>query len=238
MWSDLTHTVRLLRREAGFTMAVVLILALGIGANSAIFSAIDQTMIRPLGLRDPGQLAAVWEDFSAFGVPQSRVAPRTFTDWRARTGTFGELAAYVGPRTLDLAGGGPPEEIRGMSVTANLLGMLGVPPLLGRNFTAEEERVDSRLVILSYRLWQRRFDGSREIVGKPISMDGVPWTVVGVMPAGFQFPDRETEYWVLLGLTPEVWARRNSHFLKVIGRLKAGRTIADAQSAWPRWRVR
>src|SRR5215471_6657969 len=133
MCNDLRHAARLLRRETGFTVAVVLILAIGIGANSAIFSAIDQTMIRPLAWRDPGQLVAVWEDFSAFGVPRSRVSPGTFIDWRRRTNTFRELAAYGGPRTLDLAGGGPPEEVRGIPVTANLLGMLGVPPLLGRN---------------------------------------------------------------------------------------------------------
>jgi predicted permease len=230
MWNDLRHAVRLLRREAGFTVAVVLILALGIGANSAIFTAIDQTVVRPLAWRDPGQLVAVWEDFSAFGVPRSRVSPGTFIDWRRRTNTFRELAAYAGPRTMDLAGGGPPEEVRGISVTANLLGMLGVPPLLGRNFAAEEEHLDSRLLILSYRLWQRRFTGDRRIVGTSISMDGAAWTVIGVMPPGFQFPDRDTEYWVPISLTPQVWARRNSHFLKVIGRMKPGRTAADAQS--------
>ena len=227
--ADLRLAVRLLTRSPGFTVAVVVVMALGIGANSAIFTALDQTVIRPLPYRDPRRLAMVWEDFSAFGAPnKQRVSPGTFLDWRRRTQAFAELAAH-GAVTTNLSGTGAPEEVFGQRVTANLIPMLGVPPLVGRSFTPDEEGPEVKAVVLSYRLWKRKFAGDRGLVGKTILMNGEAHAVIGVMPPRFDYPDRQTEYWAPFGLTPQLLSRRNSHFLRVIGRLKPDRDLAAAR---------
>jgi predicted permease len=227
--ADVRYAARLLRRAPGFTLAVVAVLALGIGANSAIFTALDRTVIRPLPYADPDRLTALWEDFSSFGAPKSRVSPATFYDWQKRTTTFESLAAYAGPRNLDLAEGGRPEEVLGESVTANLFPLLGVRPMLGRTFDADEERPDANAIMLSYRLWQRRFGGDRHLVGRAVRMNGLPYTVIGIMPPGFQYPDRRIEAWLRLGLAPALRGRRNSHFLYVVGRLRESRGVRAAQ---------
>jgi putative ABC transport system permease protein len=227
---DLRYALRLLSRAPGFTLAVVVVLALGIGANSAIFTVLDKTVIRPLPYADPDRLAMLWEDFSAFGSPKNRVSPGTFFDWRKRNQVFEEIAAYGGPRNMDLASGGAPEEVWGPAVTANLIPMLGIRPLLGRTFSADEEGPETKAVVLSYRLWRRRFGGDPNLVGNSILMNGEKYSVIGVMPRGFQYPDRTTELWLPLGLQPQILTRRNSHFLKVVGRLKRDRNIAQAQS--------
>jgi predicted permease len=227
--ADLRLAVRLLARSPGFTLSVVFVMALGIGANSAMFAALDQTVIRPLPYGDPDRLVMVWEDFSALGgVPRTRVSPGTFLDWRRRSQTFAELAAY-GAVTTNLSGTGAPEQVFGQRVTANLIPMLGVPPLVGRSFTADEEGPEVRSVVLSYRLWRRKFVGDPELVGKTITMNGTAFAVIGVMPPRFDYPDRQTEYWAPFGLSPQLLSRRNSHFLKVIGRLKPDRDVAAAQ---------
>ena len=227
---DVRYSIRILIKSPAFALAVILVLALGIGANSAIFSVLDKTVIRPLPYADPDRLTMLWEDFSAFGTAKNRVSPGTFFDWRKRTQTFDALAAYSGPRDMDLSGQGAPEDVLGLAVTANLLPMLGVSPFIGRTFTPEEETPATKAVVLSYRLWQRRFGGDRGLLGNSIRMNGEMYTVIGVMPPGFQFPDRKTEMWLPLGLAPQVRARRNSHFLKVVGRLSRNRDIRQAQS--------
>jgi predicted permease len=227
--SDLRLAVRLLTRSPGFTLSVIVVMALGIGANTAIFTALDQTVIRALPYRDPDRLAMIWEDYSAFGVPKQRVSPGTFFDWRRSTQTFAELAGY-GAASANLSGTGAPEQALGQRVTANLIPMLGVAPLVGRTFALDEERPDARVVVLGYRLWKRKFAGDKNLVGKTILMDGEPHSVIGVMPPRFDYPERVTEYWIPLGLAPQVLNRRNSHFLKVIGRLKADRDFAAARA--------
>jgi putative ABC transport system permease protein len=178
----------------------------------------------------PDRLAMLWEDFSAFGKPRKqRVAPATFLDWRRRNQVFEGIAAY-GASAMDLSGGGPPEQILGQRVSSNLLPLLGVAPLLGRTFSPGEEGPEITSVVLSSRLWQRRFGGDRNLLGLPILMNGEKYTVIGVMPQGFHYPDAQTEYWVPLGLNPQLLARRNSHFLKVVGRLKSGRDVQQAQA--------
>lgn len=226
---DMRHSLRLLRRAPGFAVTVIVILGLGIGATSALFSALDRTVIRPLPYANPDRLVSLWEDFSTFGVPKQRVSPATFMDWKKRAQSFDEIAAYGG-RVFDLSGGGRPEEIFGLGVTANLLPMLGVPPLLGRTFTPYEDAPGIKTVVLSYGLWKRRFGGDPGVVGQVVLMSDEKYTVIGVMPRGFQYPDRETEVWVPLGLTPELLARRNSHFLWVVGRLKPGKNIRQGQA--------
>jgi putative ABC transport system permease protein len=226
--TDLRLAVRLLHRSPGFTLAVIIVMALGIGANSAMFTALDQTVIRALPYHDPARLVMVWEDYSSFGVPKQRVSPGTFLDWRRRTQMFSELAAY-GAVTTNLSGTGAPEQVFGQRVTSNLIPMLGVPPLVGRTFTPAEEGPEVRAVVISYRLWRRKFAGDRDLVGKTILMNGEPHAVIGVMPPRFDYPDSQTEYWAPFGLSPQLLSRRNSHFLKVVGRLEPGIDVARAQ---------
>ena len=213
--ADLRYALRLLRRAPGFTLLVVLVLALGIGANSAIFTLVDQTVIRPLPYADSNRLAMLWEDFSTFGSPKSRVSPATYLDWRRRNRVFDQVAAF-GAVSSDFSGGGSPEQVQGARVTSNLIPMLGVAPVVGRTFGVGEEGPGIREVVLSNRLWQRRFGGERDLVGKPILMNEEKYTVIGVMPQGFHFPDHQTDYWVPFGLSSQLMARRNSHFLKVV----------------------
>src|SRR5262249_59892295 len=140
---------------------------------------------RPLPYRDPDRLVTVWEDYSSLnGILKNRVSPATFLDWRRRTQTFADLAAY-GAVTTNLSGTGAPEQIFGQRVTANLIPMLGVSPLVGRSFTADEEGPEAKAVVLGYRLWRRKFAGDRHLVGKTLLMNGEPYAIIGVMPPRF-----------------------------------------------------
>jgi putative ABC transport system permease protein len=138
------------------------------------------------------------------------------------------MAAY-GYRILDLSENGPPEEVAGLGVTASLLPMLGIQPYLGRTIVPAEDAPDVKVVVLSYRLWQRRFNGNPKLIGNQISLSGEKYTVIGVMPKGFQFPNQQSEFWVPLGLTQDLLARRNSHFLRVVGRLTPQLNLQQAQ---------
>src|SRR5260370_5623676 len=179
------------------------------GEISAISPALDKIVIRPLPYADSDRLAMLWEDFSAFGTPKQRVSPATFLDWRKRNQAFAQFAAYGGS-SIDLSGGGPPEQVQGQRVTSNLLPLLGVAPLLGRTFSPSEEGPETKAVVLSYRLWQRRFGGDAQLLGHPILMGGEKDTVIGVMPRGFHSPDPPTEYWVPGGLSPQLLSRRDN----------------------------
>jgi len=227
-YADLRCAVRLLRSAPGFTLSVVLVLALGIGANAAVFSALDQTVIRPLPFADPDRLAMVWEDFSAFGTAKNRVSPATFFDWKRRTHGFADLAA-MRVSVMNLAESGAPEEVLGAAATANLLPLLGIDPRLGRVLSIEEESPGHHVVVLSDRLWRRRFGGDAQLLGRTIVMSGEPYTVVGVMPPNFHFPDASTDFWVPIALRPDQLTARNSHYLRVVGRLRSGVSVAAAR---------
>jgi predicted permease len=226
--SDVRFAVRLLTRSPGFAGAVIFIMALGIGANSAVFTALDQAVVRSLPYRSADRLTMLWEDFSAFGVPKSRVSPRTFLDWKQRVQTFDDLAAY-GQDSKNLSGSGAPEEVSALRVTSNLIPLLGVSPLVGRTFTPEEEGPETKAVVISYRLWTRKFTRDPAVVGSRVLLNDEPYEVIGVMPAGFAYPNRNTELWLPFGMSPDLLERRNSHFLRVLGRLKPGAGIDTAQ---------
>src|SRR6266849_197090 len=174
--ADVRYAIRLFSRAPGFALAVMVVIALGIGANSAIFTALDNTIIRPLPYADPERLTMLWEDFSAYGVPKNRVSPATFLDWRKRTQVFESLAAFGG-RMMNLTGGSEPEEVLGQAATANLFPLLGVAPFVGRTFTSDEEGPAIRAVVLGYGLWQRRCRGDPELVGNSILLNGEKYTV-------------------------------------------------------------
>ena len=226
--ADLRYASRVLRRAPAFTATVVVILAIGIGANAAVFSALDQTVIRPLPYRDPGRLAMIAEDFSAFGMPKNRVSPATFLDWQRRTRAFEGLAA-MRLAVMNLAESGAPEQVLGVAACANLLAIVGVQPIAGRTFDADEEAADRRVVVLSELVWRRRFNADPGAIGRSIRMSGSPYVVVGVMPAGFHFPDAATDFWIPLALQPAQRSARNSHYLRVVGRLRNGVSWAGAR---------
>jgi hypothetical protein len=221
------YAIRVLGRTPAFTVGVVAVLALGIGGTVSVFSAIDQTIVRPLPYRAPDRIAMLWEDFSAFGTPNTRVSPATFFDWKRRTRVFADLAA-IRLASANLAESGAPEEVLGAAVTANLIPLMGVEPLMGRGPSVEEEAPGHRVVVLGEQLWRRRFGAVPNIVGRSVVMGGEPHTVIGVMPAGFHFPDARSEFWIPIGLPPQQLTARNSHYLRVVGRL-AGATWAAAR---------
>jgi len=223
----LRHAFRRLRRAPAFTLGVVVVLALGIGGSASVFSALDQTILRPLPYAEPDRIAMLWEDFSAFGTPKSRVSPATYFDWAERTRAFESLAA-MRMAIATVTEPGPPERVLGAAVTANLLPLLGVAPAMGRVLTAEEETPGHHVVILSDRLW-RRFGADPGIVGRSIVLSDESFTVIGVMPPAFHFPDARTEFWEPIALAPAQRTARNSHYLHVVGRLRTGSTWTAAR---------
>ena len=240
MKQDLKYAFRVLLKNPLVTAVALLTLALGIGANTAIFSVLNAVVLRPLPYADPDRLVVVWETIA--GNDRRSAAPGNFTDWRAQNKTFSDLAAtFYG--NFNLTGDGPPERINGATVTSNLMSTLGVSARLGRTFQPEDdEHQDQRLAILSDDLWQRRFGGARDIAGKTISIDESSYIVVGVMPPGFKYPV-QSELWVLgrdrsavsMSLISQFpkndWSHeRDAHFISAVGRLKPGITLSQAQS--------
>ena len=226
---DLRLALRLALKHPGFAATVILVLALGIGANTAIFSTLDAVLLRPLAFRDPGGLVMIWEDASHVGFPKNTPAPANFLDWRSQNRSFAGMAA-LRYHSANLTGDGPPEGLRGVRTMPDLFPLLGVTPLHGRYLTEQDEKSGDRVLVISYRLWQRRFGGDPNIVGRSLRLNDEDWQVIGVMPRAFQFPSRRIDYWRPSGFTPQDWSRRGSHYLEVVGRLKPGVTPEQAQA--------
>ena len=227
--TNLRYTFRQMTMNPGFFAVAVAALALGIGANTAIFSAVEAVLLQALPYTQPDRLAIVWEDMSFIGFANNTPAPANYLDWRARNHVFTDMAAtrFV---TASLTGDGQPEQLSGKKVTPNFFDVLGVQPLVGRPFTAEEDKAQSPVVVLGYNLWRRRFGGDESLIGRLILLNGVQTKVVGVMPKDFFFSDRKnSDYWVPMAFTPAQWARRQTHFLTVVARLKPGVTKEQAQ---------
>jgi putative ABC transport system permease protein len=227
--TNLRHTFRQIAKNPGFFALAVAALALGIGANTAIFSAVEAVLLRPLPYSQPERLVVVWEDASYVGFPNNTPAPANYLDWQTRNQVFVDLLATRFD-TASLTGDGQPEQLSGKKVTPNFFDVLGVQPAVGRPFTGEEDKTQTPVVVLGYNLWRRRFAGDNSIIGRSILMNGVQTKVVGVMPQDFFFLDRKnSDYWIPMAFTPEQWARRQTHFLTVVARLKAGVTARQAQ---------
>ena len=227
---DLRYAARILWKNPGFTAVAVIALALGIGANTAIFSVVNTVLLRPLPYKDPEQLVMVWEDNSRHGYPRDTPAAGNYVDWRDQNSVFSSMAA-VDEVNFNLTGTGDPERIKGRRVSVSLFPLLGVDPQLGRVFTAAEDQPGAEgVVVLSQRLWQRRFGGDPAIVGKTLTLNDEIHTVVGVMPARFKFPENDDELWVPIAFTAQEAANRNRHYLEVVARLKPGVTLEQAQS--------
>ena len=227
---DIRYGVRGLLKRPGFTAIALITLALGIGANTAIFSVVNAVLLRPLPFRDPDQLAIVWEDATFAGFPRNTPAPANYVDWKTQNQSFVDMAASA-ETSFNLTGDGEPERVAAYSVTANFFPLFGVQPLLGRSFSDEEDRPGAnKVAVLSYSLWQSRYGGDRQIINRDIQLNGQKHTVVGVMPAGFQFFESDVRLWVPLALDQEELANRGGHYLKVVARLKPGVTMAQAQA--------
>jgi predicted permease len=227
--TNLRYTFRQVLKNPVFFALAVAALALGIGANTAIFSAVEAVLLRSLPYSQPDRLVVVWEDASYVGFPNNTPAPANYLDWQARNHVFTDMLAtrFV---TASLIGDGQPEQLSGKKVTPNFFDVLGVQPVVGRPFTVEEDKSQIPVVVLSYNLWRRRFAGDESIIGRSILMNGVQTKVLGVMPKDFFFSDRKnSDYWVPMAFTPEQWARRQTHFLTVVARLKPGVTTQQAQ---------
>jgi putative ABC transport system permease protein len=230
LWQDLRYSVRVLRKNPAFALTVVVMLALGIGANTTIFSVVNAVLMEPLPYKEPDRLIRVWESNPGRGWPEFSVSAPNFQDWQSQQSVFEQLAALE-LATFNLTGTGEPERIAAASITANLIPALGVAPILGRNFLPEEEKAGhNHVVLLSYGLWQRQFGGDQLLLDKTVQLNGESYTVIGIMPVEFQFTGMR-ELWVPLVLDParEPWrADRTNHNLSVFGRLKPGVTLNQA----------
>ena len=222
----------MLLKQPGFTLIAVITLALGIGANTTIFSVVNAVLLRPLPYQNPEQLALIWGKLPAAVSGNVGASAPEFADYRDQNLVFSSVAAYTSS-SFNLSGVGEPERIVGTLVSASLFPLLDVQPALGRAFLNEEDRPGhDRVVILSHGLWRRRFAGDSAVIGRSVTLDGQSHTIIGVAPAGFRFPDDETEIWKPIAFTAEDLSEneRGSHYLSVIARMKPGVTIAQAQA--------
>ena len=229
--ADLRFGLRMLRKHPAFTAISIITLALGIGANTAIFSVVNAVLLRALPVADPDRLVMVYEANMARGFNRGSVAPGNYLTWKAQQTVFEEIGAF-GAQSFTLAGNDGAEMLEGARVSANLFGLLRAAPGLGRVFSSEEDRPGGeRAVILSHSLWRRRFGGAQNIVGQSITLDDKPYAIVGVMPEGFGFPSSNVDLWAPAALDAERGLDgMTGRMLQVIARLKSQATIDQARA--------
>jgi predicted permease len=225
---DLRYAIRTLLKKPSFCAIAVLTLALGIGANTAIFSVINAVVLKPLPYAQPESIVQIWEYDRRQGPEEGSVSPHNFADWRNQTTQFEQMAAYR-YTNFTLTDGNQPESLRGSAASSSLLSVLGAKPALGRDFLPEEDTPGkNRVVILSDGFWHRRFAGNPEILDQTVQLNGESYTIIGVMPKGFEFPS-EIDLWSPLGLDL-ARIERGNRFLFAVGRLKTGTTLSMAQT--------
>jgi putative ABC transport system permease protein len=230
MIQDFRFALRMILKAPAFSLVAILTLALGIGANTAIFSVVNAAMIRPLPFPNSQRLMSIFHVYKKLNLDRVTVYPAAYVYFKDHASSFEQVAAFSGFRApQNLTGGGDPERIHVVAATASLFPALGTPPLLGRAFTAEEDKPGAgRVAVLGYGLWNRRFGHDDRIVGREITLDGANYTVIGVMPKGFEFPE-EAELWVPIAFTSEQLAN-GSEYLQVIAKLRPGVTYPQAQA--------
>ncbi|HKQ93605.1 MAG TPA: ABC transporter permease, partial [Blastocatellia bacterium] len=223
LWQDLRYGMRMLGRNPGFAAVAAITLALGIGANTAIFSIVNAVLLRPLPYAEPERLVTLAYNHAMSGFQGAHEVD--FLEWREQGKAFEKVAAYT-HRTVDLSGSGEPERLNTALVSADLFSTLGVSPALGRVFTPDEDRAGGApVVILSHALWRRRFGGDPQVISRPITLDGKSHTVIAIMPPGFQFPG-ERDLWTPLALdVNRALGGERMLILGVIARLKPGVTL-------------
>ena len=220
----------MLAKNRGFTTIAVLSLALGIGANTAIFSVVNAVLLKGLAFHEPDRLVMVWEDVSFAGFPRNTPAPANYADWKARNAVFEDMAA-LRELSFNLTGDGEPERVAVQGATGSFFSLLGVQPVLGRTLLPDDDKPEAnKVVLLSYNLWQQRYGGEKTIVGNEMLLNGEKHTVVGVMPARFQFLRSDIKAWVPMAFTPRQLAQRGSHYLEVVARLKPSVSVEQANA--------
>ncbi len=229
---DLRFGLRMLAKNPGFTAIAVLALALGIGANSAIFSVVNSILLRPLPYKNPDQLVMVWENATHLGFPKNTPSAANFLDWRQQNSVFSGMAAFA-HQSFNLTGLGEPERLDGRRVSANLFDLLGVKPIIGRSFVPAEDQPGTKVALLNESLWKSRFGSDPSVIGRAIALNGESYTVVGVLPRSVQLPafgNWHDQVWVPLAFDAEEAASRGNHYLEVIARLKSGATLERART--------
>ena len=220
---DLRYAARSLGRTPGFALTAVLLVALGVGANTAAFSLADFVLVRPLPYPAADRLVKLWQRTPGYST---ELSPALYRDWAAGTRSFADFGAYV-RGAANLAGTAEPRRLETALMTPNVLRLVGVPALAGRVFTPADSAGD--VIVLSYALWQSQFGGERDVLGKVIRLDGAPHTVIGVMPPSFRFPDREVQAWTPLGFHEEDYAERDNTYIVGIARLRDGVSVERAR---------
>src|SRR5215218_8991853 len=227
VFTDLRYGLRILLKQPSFTLVAVITLALGIGANTAIFSLVNSILLRPLPFRDPDRLVRILQASPKLGLSSWGVSQADFAAYREQNRSFESVAIYNTTAT-NLTGAGEPERLPIATVTADFFKVFGVSPLLGRTFLEGEDTPGkNQICVISHAFWQRRFGGDPNVVGKTLSLNNTPMQIVGVMPAEFKFPRYEVDLWTPLAHDP---MRIAPYFFAVIGRLKPGFQIAQAQT--------
>ncbi len=241
---DFRHALRALRRSPGFAVGTALTLGLGIGLNTAIFSVFEGVVLRPLPFAEPDRLVRMWSTKLDRGLLLFSVSAPDFADWRSQGRSFEQVAAFERQQDVTLSGGGEPEQIQAARVSADLFALLGVKPALGRLFTSREDRPGeaARPLVLSQSIWRRRFGQDPAVLGRTLTLNGEPWTVIGVMPKDFSVPGNSAEVWMPLtgldaGLHPALDAGmassptqdRGNRYLRVLGRLKPAVSLTAAR---------
>jgi putative ABC transport system permease protein len=226
---DLRYTARTLNRARGFAITAILVTALGVGANTAAFSVADFVLLRPLPFPDPDALAFLCEgprEGGGWGC-MNQLSPANYRDFKAASTSFADMGAHASS-AVNLVGGGEPRRLGVSPVTPEVLPLLGVTPVMGRAFAAGD--VDRRAVVISHGLWQSQFGGDPAILGRTVNLDGTGYTIIGVMPRGFYFPDRLTQLWTLLTFDAADLESRANSYIQAVGRLKRGVTFEQARA--------
>ena len=227
LWQDLRYGFRVLTRKPGFTLVAIITLALGIGANTAIFSVVNKLLLDRLPYKDPDRIITLWERLHEAGAMQEKVAPANFLDWRERNQVFDGMAA-VFPHGFDYTGGAEPETFRAWLVSEGFFEIFGVRALYGRTFDPEEFKPGARVVVIGYGLWQRRFGSDPQIVGQTLQLDNEPFTVIGVLPPEFRFLD-EKQMWAPKIFDDRDRRLRTGGYIDVVARLKPGVSVEQAR---------
>lgn len=229
---DLNYSLRSLLRSPSFSITALLLIMIGIGANTSVFTLADFVFVRPLPFPHPDRLAEVWEDHP--GYSEMELSPINYRDWKNASSSFANLAAYFN-MPVNMVGEGAPERLDGCMVTGDLFSVLGRATLLGRYFTADDDRAGAPgTVVLSYGLWQRLFGGEASVLGKIINLDNQHYTVIGIMPADFHFPDRDEQLWTPMRFNESdpMFLDRTNNLFTGVARLKPGISVAQARTGF------
>src|SRR5262252_5846933 len=229
---DLRYAARMLVKTPGFSIVAIVTLALGIGANTAVFSLVSTVLLRPLPFPQPDRLVLVWDDVSGLGGPYSLTepTPADYAAWKEQSRSFADMAAMT-QATYNLTGIAAPQKLEGLRTTANVFNVLGMQPIVGRTLTPDDDRPDATaVVVLDARIWRSLFGGDSGVVGRTVLLNGLPHTVVGVVPSDFQFPVKNAGLWVPARFTEQELAVRTSYVMDVVARLRPDVDLRTSQA--------